>query len=409
MTARVLPLLTLGIALSSLGFSGCSSDVDGAAVAPVGTAKSAVIKGKASTSAQDAVVLIVNVDRSTHRFGQCTGTLLAPNLVLTARHCVADTDESAACEADGTPLFGGEVRSNFKAETFYIFTGKDRPEYGPGLKPAGQGAKIVDDGGKNLCNHDIALIVLKEPITDMPIAPIRLDAEVEKGEVLTAVGWGVTEKSPMPDVRQQRTGVKIDTVGPKDGMPAVPSNEFEVGEAICSGDSGGPALAAETNAVIGVVSRGGNASGEQDPNDPASNCIDGRNLYTKISPFKDTIMKAFELAAAEPWVEGGADPRLAKTSEACAEAAECRSNICLADPSQAGATTCAQDCSVDPCAEGLVCTAEGDVKVCRPPTTTTTTSKSGCSSSSGTAGSGGVAALLALAACVTVARRRRQQ
>ena len=163
--------------------------------------------------------------------------------MLTARHCVADTDECAACNATARPSRKARFAKNHPAKTLYVFTGKNRPDFGRRrAQAAGSGAKILDDGGKNLCNHDIALVLLEKPIEDAQIAPIRLDGDIVKGETITAVGWGVTDKTPMPDVRQQRTGIE----GPRDRSEtsaiAVPPNEFEVGESICSGDSGGPAF-----------------------------------------------------------------------------------------------------------------------------------------------------------------------
>jgi hypothetical protein len=128
---------------------------------------------------------------------------------------VADTDPYAACDATGEPLSAGAIRANHRADTMYVFTGKDRPDFGRGAPDfAGQGMKILDDGGKNLCNHDIALIVLKEPVKNAQISPIRLDEDVLKGEMITAVGWGVTDTSAQPDQRQQRGGVKITATGP---------------------------------------------------------------------------------------------------------------------------------------------------------------------------------------------------
>lgn len=357
------PLLALPLVLACT-LAACASDP---AEEQIGSTRGAVIKGKPSTSAQDAVVLLIHYDPSNRSFGECTGTLIAPNLVLTARHCVADTDPYAACDAEGKPLAAGVVRRNHKASTMYVFTGKDRPDFSRGrVEPAGTGARIVDDGGKNLCNHDIALVVLEEPVADAKIAPIRLEAEVEQGEVLTAVGWGVTERTPQPAVRQQRTGIKVTGVGPdKDSFPPIPPNEFQVGESICSGDSGGPAFA-ESGAVVGVVSRGGNAQ-QQDPNNPAASCIGATNLYMKLAPFQEMILGAFELAEAEPWLEGQPDPRLLKPGSACADGSECRSSLCLSDPDQANELTCAQDCSAADCPEGQVCAVEGDVSVCRLP------------------------------------------
>lgn len=376
------------------------------------TARSAVIAGKNSTSDQDAVVLLVYYDPSAGKVGSCTGTLIAPNLVLTARHCVADTDEYAACDAAGEPIAAGEVRGNHKANSMYVFTGKTRPDFYSGkIDPAGRGKRILDSGGKNLCNHDIALVVLEAPIADAKILPVRLEGEPRKGETFTAVGWGVTDVSAEPDVRQQRTGIKVQTVGPNDEIqPAVPPNEFLVGESICSGDSGGPAIAAETGAIIGVVSRGGNAT-RPDPSDPSSQCINAENLYTKISPFKDLIMQGFELAEAEPWIEGGPDPRLLKPGSVCGDAAECRSNLCLPDPEAKGETTCAEDCSATECPEGLVCKTEGEAQVCRNPNSATNgvnSEKSGCAAAPvGSSSPGGLLALGLVGLAVLAGKRRR--
>ncbi len=404
---RALPVVTLSLFTC---LAACSSSGEDSAETTA-KARSAVIKGKPSDASQDAVVLLVHYDPGSQEYGQCTGTLLAPRLVLTARHCVGDTDMYAACKADGTPVAAGAVRKNHKPETMYVFTGKDRPDFGRGkVEPAGVGMKILDDGGKNLCNHDIALIVLKEPVKGAQIAPIRLDGDVEVGELITAVGWGVTEKTAQPDQRMQRTNVKVTSVGPDNEDFGVPPNEFEVGEAICSGDSGGPAIAQKSKAVVGVVSRGGNTQ-EQDTTDPASSCIDGRNLYTKVSPFKDLIMKGYELAEAEPWVEGGPDPRKLKAKEPCTSGDECRSALCLPDPDAANETTCAEDCSTtETCTvEGDVCTAEGDAMVCRapkpPPPAAASTSCSG--SSAPTSGIGGGTFVFGLLALASLRRKRR--
>jgi MYXO-CTERM domain-containing protein len=417
---RLSPRLGLGLPLILAGATlvACSSGSSDA-VRPsekVGRTASPVISGKNSDKSQDAVVLLIHYDPAQREFASCTGTLLSDRLVLTARHCVADTDESAACDSEGTPLAQGAIRGNHTADTLYVFTGPNRPDFSRGdVTPAGIGAKIVDDGGKNLCNHDIALLILKEPIKNAKIASLRLDAPIKMGESLTAVGWGVTDTTPSPDVRQQRSGIKVEGIGPSDtSLLPVPPNEFEVGESICSGDSGGPAFAS-TGAIVGVVSRGGNAT-KPNPNDPASSCIGGENLYTKVSPFKKMIEDGLKLVDAEPWYEGGADPRLLKPGSACSDGSECRSNLCLLDPSQEGATTCAADCSTEGsvCGDGEVCTAEGDAHVCRVPApaatnnaAATTTTTTGCATGPGNTSSGGALGIV-LAALGLVALRRRR-
>jgi hypothetical protein len=233
----------------------------------------------------------------------CTGTLLTPRLVLTARHCVADTDPSAACDAMGNPTFGGEIRSDHLASKLYAFVGTQRPDFLAGLDKGARGAEIIDDAAKTLCSHDLALILLDRALPGAKTAPIRLDDGPHVGESVLVVGWGVTDKSSDPQTRQQRAGVKVVEVGPAESLgPA----EFRLGESGCAGDSGGPAFAETSGAVLGVLSRGGNGSGAL-PGDPKG-CIDADNVFTSAAKFKDLILSAYAKAEQDPWLEGNPDP-----------------------------------------------------------------------------------------------------
>jgi len=155
---------------------------------------------------------------------------------------------------------------------------------------------------------------------------------------------------------------------------ALAPNEFQVGESICSGDSGGPAFAS-TNAIVGIVSRGGNNT-QPDPNNPSRPASAREHLH------EGRAVQEVHRGRAGPGrrralVRGGPDPRLAKTDAPCAAAAECRSNLCVADPSQQNAMACAQDCSTDPTACPTVRRARpstrrrsvGRLRPSRPPTT----------------------------------------
>lgn len=422
--SSVTRVLVGAVAVSLVACSSAPSPSSAAAPEDLGQIASPVIKGKNSDTSQDDVILLVHFDPTQNGVGACSGTLLSDRVILTARHCVADTDESAACDENGTPLAQGAVRGNHPANTLYVFVGANRPDFNSGnVTPDGVGAKIFDDGGTNLCNHDIAMVVLKDPIPNAKIAQIRLDSPIVKSDVLTAVGWGVTDTTPEPMTRQQRGGIKIEGIGPDatTQLP-LPPNEFQVGESICSGDSGGPAFAA-SNAIVGIVSRGGNNT-QPDPNNPSATCIGAENIYTKVAPFKKFIESTLATVGAEPWYEGGPDPRLAKTDAACTTNSDCQSNLCIGDPLQADhPLACAQDCSTDPtvCPDGQMCTTVDSAHICRTTaaiaaatnnasSTTRTTTTSGCStapagrdsrSSSGAFG-------LVLAALGLAALRRRR-
>ena len=421
---RLFPALRIPhLALGFAALTACSSAPSPeASQEKLARAESAVISGKASDKTQDDVVLLIHYDPTQQAVASCTGTLLSDRVVLTARHCVADTDESAACDIMGNPIAQGVVRGNHPANTLYVFIGQNRPDFSsPNITPDGIGAQVLDDGGKNLCNHDIAMVILKDPIPNAKIAQLRLDSPIKVGEMITAVGWGVTDTTPEPNTRQQRTGIAVQSSGPDDTqqLPVAP-NEFEVGESICSGDSGGPAFA-KSGAIIGIVSRGGNAT-KPDPQNPASGCIGAENLYTKVAPFKQFIVNGLKMVDADPWLEGGPDPRLLKPDAACTDATQCRSNLCLANPAMNSMLTCAQDCSDgSACPDGTVCTTEASNMVCRAPAAAPgsgngaasggakTITTSGCAiGSAGGNGSNGALGLVLAAAFGLVAMRRRR-
>ncbi|HVH47323.1 MAG TPA: S1 family peptidase [Labilithrix sp.] len=300
----------------ALLLAACSPSTDSELV---GQTRQAIVGGSASDETQDATVLLFVLDPSgPTRLGICTAALVAPRLVLTARHCVSSTDEAVACNADGTPLVGAKIFGNRDAANLYVFTGRERPDFigdtAPSLdptkwKPAGRGLEIIDDASSTLCDHDLALVLLEAPIDDVPVATLRLDGEVATGEKLLTVGWGVTYGEVEPEKRQKRAGVTTKRVGPNESIPVLTKSEFLFDESICLGDSGGPVFAEATNAIVGVVSRGGNGL---DPNKggPSSTCEGADNVATKLAPFKPLVMKAFERAGAQPKLE-------AKPEESC--------------------------------------------------------------------------------------------
>lgn len=403
----VLSVLLSGVAVS---LAACT-----APTVSLSTADQAIIDGENSPSSEDAVVLLVHVARQ--GIGSCTGTLVAPNLVLTALHCVSETDQSSACDEAGKPLAGGDVGRTHTANDMVVFTGSTRPEFERGIDPkiAARGLKVLVPDTDTICANDIALIVLDRNVEGAKIAPLRLDADVISGETVTSIGWGVTDNTDFPNMRQRRLEVPVVNVGPlrdRRGRSLGPS-EFEVGESICSGDSGGPAIATSTGAVLGVVSRGGN--GTQDPNDPAAGCTGAQafNIYTGVAGHKDFILSAFDAAAATPWVEGSLNPILSVFGSACTAAEECQQGVCV--QTAGDAPTCNLDCSASACPDGYECTdvaasggaAEEGGKACTvvPPPVKKTITTTSCDATPVTPASSSLTALGFAVAALALTRR----
>jgi hypothetical protein len=250
--------------------------------------RAAALSGADADTTHSGVLALVTVTRQ--EIELCTGSLITPNLLLTARHCVSPTSADVVDCSSAPASFAAPY------DVKQLWVNRSAALSGPlgsfGYLPLEGGsdeflpvARIFVPDSSDVCGNDVALLLLGAAFDGTEAAPLapRLDQVVKTGEGYTAVGFGATPAASGEGVRRSRADLAV-ACSPADcdtgtGFEA---DEFGGGDGVCSGDSGGPALDAEGR-VAGIASR-------------ASNCQN--SVYSASPDWADLIRFAAARAVA---------------------------------------------------------------------------------------------------------------
>lgn len=219
-----------------------------------------IVNGETTQDYPEVVLLWMTDSRQTQA-GSCTGSLIAPNWVLTASHCITDSADFEIAYVYVAFLNNSNEysRSNtFEATAWYA-----NPKYS-------------SRSGLN----DIALIELDErDAQEGPFMPLVAEGPKlrDKGELMRIVGFGATDDDDNSAIQRKR-------------FADVPLEDYdddllftldtETDKNACHGDSGGPVLHLYedgTYAVAGIVDYG------------TQTCMSGGLYSARVDAFVDFI------------------------------------------------------------------------------------------------------------------------
>jgi secreted trypsin-like serine protease len=279
-----------------------------AAAAP--PAQASIIGGDVTAIADLPSLAFIAAQTGKDQGFACTGTVVAPRLVLTAAHCVEDLQLGGFTPAPDYKVATGRTlpRQDQTGAVMQVSATHVFPGFDPGTT-----------------RGDAALLVLASP-TSAPAIPLAAAADnalYAGGAPVILAGWGLTSANARsaPNGLRSTANVVLNPIGCEQSIarfypPYSPALQMcttdppDKANGGCFGDSGGPAIAhrADGSPVqIGIVSTGGPACSTRLP-----------NIFTRVDRISTWVAQwiaATEVGTPPPALK----PRLPAMSEESAQ------------------------------------------------------------------------------------------